>query len=661
MDKRNKGRIKILSSIVLLILILPSMACAASNWYQFQMDEVNSGVTGDESPLSDPWDDNSMSWEKQLPSGIDCTPIVVDELVYVATADNTVFAIDKKTGDIEWESSSSGSGFLISNLAYGNDMIFVPTKDGYIYAFDADNGNEEWNVKVSDKQLNTPVKYDSRKIYFGDCSVGGPGETSSAGTYYCYDDNGNQVWNRPSSSVTGYYWAGAAIKGDYLIYGDDGSTLTSVNKRTGDTIDEIDASSVYGIEVKEIRSSIMYDDNRIYFTSKSGYCYVLGFDSATGMFDTSDKHKANIGVSTSTPATYKGRLYVGNTNGLSCLKASDLTTIWEFSANGPVQSSPAISDHYDAGNGEVYIYFTTNADNGKVYCVKDHADNTVPEKKWSYGDSDKTAWSLAGVSISDGWVYYGTDSNYLFGLTNQENAVDTTDGSSSGSSGGSAGSTGEAPENIVLEDTLQRIVTAGNRVNYEFNNPDNCITSISFDPKVNGGYKSAIVEVLKSTSSYATPAQGEVYQNMNIWVGKVGFATPENIENVNVEFKVLKSWVNENNIDRSSITLNRYHDDKWNSLNTVEIAEKEDQDHFYFSAETPGFSPFAITGEKVQVAETAIENEISEEEGLGEGDSADNTATTEQSDSSKDSPGFESIFMAIGLLLSVFCMKKKGQ
>ncbi|MEL4306249.1 PGF-pre-PGF domain-containing protein [Methanococcoides sp. LMO-2] len=661
MDKSNKRKIRILSSILIFILILPSMACAASNWYQFQMDEVNSGVTGDQSPISAPWDEDYMSWEKQLPSGIDCTPIVVDELVYVATADNTVFAIDKETGETEWESTSSGSGFLVSNLAYGNGMIFVPTMNGYIYAFDADDGDEEWNVKVSDKQLNTPVKYYNKKIYFGDCSVSGAGSTSSDGTYYCYDDDGNLIWSRPSTTNTGYYWAGAAIKEDYLIYGDDGSNLVSVNKNTGDTIDEIDISSVFGFDVNEIRSSILYNDNRVYFTSKSGHCYAIGFDTNTGMFDTSDKESTSIGYTTSTPAIYKGRIYVGNINGLACLKASDLSKVWDYSANGEVKSSPSISDHYDAGDGEIYIYFTTNAEKGKVYCVKDYADNTNPEKQWSYGDSDKTAWSLAGVAISDGWVYYGTDSNYLFGMTNKEKTAEGTDGSSSGGTGASAGSTGEAPENIVLENTMQKIVTAGNRVNYEFNDPENCITTISFDPKINAGYKTAIVEMLKSTSSYATPAQGEVYQNMNIWVGKAGFATAENIENVNVEFKVDKSWVNENNIDRSSIALNRYHDDKWNSLNTVEIAGKEDQDHFYFSAETPGFSPFAIIGEKVQVAENAVENEVSTEEIQEEANTADDTAADEEADRSKDSPGFGAIFMVVGLLLSVFCIRKNGQ
>lgn len=664
MDEEYKKRRAFLSGVILLILILPSIACASSNWYQFQMDEANSGVTGDESPISDPWDDNSISWEKQLPSGIDCTPIVVNDLVYVATGDNTVFAIHKETGEIEWENSSSGSGFLVSNLAYGNDMIFVPTMNGYIYAFDADTGKEEWNAKVSDDQLNTPVKYDNSKIFFGDCSVGGAGETSSSGTYYCYDDEGKEVWNRTSNSGTGYYWAGAAVKGDFLIYGDDGSNLTSVNKNTGDTIDEIDASSVYGIDVGNIRSSIMYDDNRIYFTSKSGYCYALGFESGTGLFDTADRHKANIGVSTSTPAIYKERVYVGHSNGLSCLKASDLTSIWDFSTDGAVQSSPAISNHDDAGNGEIYIYFTTNSDNGKVYCVKDNGENNDPDLKWSYGDSDKTAYSLAGVSISDGWIYYGTDSNYLFGLTNKEKTVENTedtDSGSSGSSGGASGATGESPENIVLEETLQKIVTVGNRVNYEFDEPANCIMSISFDPKMNAGYKAAKIEILKSTSSYATPISGEVFQNMNIWVGKVGFATPENMENVNVEFKVLRSWVNENNINRSSITLNRYHDDKWNSLNTVEITEKEDPDHFYFSAESPGFSPFAITGEKVKVVETAIENEVADQEILEEDYPTDDTATTEQSDASKDTPGFEGIFMVVGSLLTVFCIKKKGQ
>ncbi len=86
----------------------------------------------------------------------------------------------------------------------------------------------------------------------------------------------------------------------------------------------------------------------------------------------------------------------------------------------------------------------------------------------------------------------------------------------------------------------------------------------------------------------------EVYKSLNIWVGNSGFATPTNIENAVVCFKVEKSWVQDKKIDKSSITLNRYSDKTWNQLPTS--LSSEDDKYLYLTAQTPGFSPFAITG-----------------------------------------------------------------
>jgi hypothetical protein len=86
----------------------------------------------------------------------------------------------------------------------------------------------------------------------------------------------------------------------------------------------------------------------------------------------------------------------------------------------------------------------------------------------------------------------------------------------------------------------------------------------------------------------------EVYKFLNIWVGNSGFATSKNIENAAVSFKVAKSWVQDKKIDKSSITLNMYSDKAWNQLPTS--LSGEDDNYLYFTAQTSGFSNFAITG-----------------------------------------------------------------
>ncbi len=63
-----------------------------------------------------------------------------------------------------------------------------------------------------------------------------------------------------------------------------------------------------------------------------------------------------------------------------------------------------------------------------------------------------------------------------------------------------------------------------------------------------------------------------------------------------VSFTVEKSWVTDNNIDETTISLYRYSDNNWGKLVTRKVTE--DSNSLYFEAETSGFSPFAVTGKK---------------------------------------------------------------
>ncbi|MDI6655826.1 MAG: PGF-pre-PGF domain-containing protein, partial [Candidatus Hydrothermarchaeota archaeon] len=78
---------------------------------------------------------------------------------------------------------------------------------------------------------------------------------------------------------------------------------------------------------------------------------------------------------------------------------------------------------------------------------------------------------------------------------------------------------------------------------------------------------------------------------------KPKFLKSEDVEHVDFEFKVEKSWIKDKNIDAATVALYRFADNKWNKLPTSKV--KEDTDYVYYSAKSPGFSYFAISGEKV--------------------------------------------------------------
>ncbi|MCM1987177.1 PKD domain-containing protein [Methanococcoides seepicolus] len=435
--KDRRGNLAFIMGILLLLLLMPS-AVSASDWEQFQANKYNNGVTADKAPITYPVG-NGISWARQatspgLGAGFDSTFVVMDDILYVVGHDHYLRALYMENGTEKWATPTYGGGFQLGSIASGNGSIFVPTTKGMLFSINRTTGVVEWiaderipydnNDGYLAYQLNTPVVYDDHKIYFG----GWMPMTSGLGywcKYHCYYDNGTECWERNSTSSGGYYWSGAAIIDDYLVYGDEAGILLSVYKSNGTVRDEMDVSTEFGVAAGHIRSSVCYaeDLGRIYFTSEGGYIYSLGMDP-DGTFNTTDKQLANIGISKSTPAVYKGRLYVGSGavwggagSGLSCFNASNLSErFWIFDNATCVQSSPMISTAYDDGDGEIYIYFTCNIKNAPVYCI-----NESGIEQWSYvAPPDMTEYTLQGVTISDGWLFYGNDNSYVFGFATPE-------------------------------------------------------------------------------------------------------------------------------------------------------------------------------------------------------------------------------------------------
>ncbi|HIH87157.1 MAG TPA: PGF-pre-PGF domain-containing protein [Methanosarcinales archaeon] len=162
--------------------------------------------------------------------------------------------------------------------------------------------------------------------------------------------------------------------------------------------------------------------------------------------------------------------------------------------------------------------------------------------------------------------------------------------------------------NIVLSETDRQNIYKNSSISFIFDPEGNIVRHINFTALNSAGKVAAKVEILNNTSTLvSTPPPNEVFRNQNIWVGNAGWATERNIIDATVVFTVEKSWITENNIDESSITLCRYSGDAWHELVTRKIAE--DANSLQFEAETTGFSPFAVSGKKT-MGETGAEGII---------------------------------------------------
>lgn len=108
------------------------------------------------------------------------------------------------------------------------------------------------------------------------------------------------------------------------------------------------------------------------------------------------------------------------------------------------------------------------------------------------------------------------------------------------------------------------------------------------------------VEQLENKPSSVPQPAGVVYSYVKIDALNV---TDDDLESAKLGFKVEKKWVDNENINKSLIYLNRYTN-TWERLDTAFI--NETTDYLNFESRTPGFSFFAITGEEVSAAPQQI-------------------------------------------------------
>ena len=123
---------------------------------------------------------------------------------------------------------------------------------------------------------------------------------------------------------------------------------------------------------------------------------------------------------------------------------------------------------------------------------------------------------------------------------------------------------------------------------------------------------------------------GEVYGYLEISLNNV---SDENIEGGIIEFKVEASWLTNSNIDKNKVKLMKYVDGSWIELSTEFYTEASG--YVYYKAETPGFSVFAITGEKTSSG----------------GGGQDGTSST---------PGFELLVLVLAFVSIIIWKRKRG-
>jgi PGF-pre-PGF domain-containing protein len=155
----------------------------------------------------------------------------------------------------------------------------------------------------------------------------------------------------------------------------------------------------------------------------------------------------------------------------------------------------------------------------------------------------------------------------------------------------------------VVESATVQTVTSGEAAVFKYEKITLGISEITITTKSTAASASNVqIEITKTTTTPTTisiAAPNIVYAYLDIKATNIATA---DIENAKIKFHVEKSWVDANNINISTITMNRYVDGAWTALPTTSTSF--DGTSYYFEAISPGLSVFAITAEKIAIPTT---------------------------------------------------------
>jgi len=191
----------------------------------------------------------------------------------------------------------------------------------------------------------------------------------------------------------------------------------------------------------------------------------------------------------------------------------------------------------------------------------------------------------------------------------------------------------------MISETQREYISRGEDVSYVFDNAGNIVEYINFTGYITAGTVPAKVDILDHTSSLVNYAPVDiVYKNLNIWVGNKGWANSKKIGNATIRFNLEKSWITENNIDRSTIKMKRYYNGKWNTLETTLI--DQDTKYLYLESKIAGFSSFVITGKQGYTGEPGEEGIEDDKLVVVATETLNNTSVEVPTEDETSTPGF---------------------
>jgi outer membrane protein assembly factor BamB len=300
-------------------------------------------------------------WKIDAHDTLEFPPTVGYGRVYLAQQKGLFFALDAKTGKVDWRKSLGRCA--ASSPTVGKGVVYVSYMhrveclqdqagaDGFLAAWDADTGRERWRFNSAPIESSPLLR--GNRIYVG---------TWDHNVYAINAHTGRKIWGFKTDdqvNTSAAYWNGR------IFIANDGGSLYALSAKTGRLLWSAQSQSKFGSrEFWYATPTVAY--GRVYIGNTDGTMYVYGAKSGKLLWARS------LGTYIyGAAAVSDRRVFVGTYDGaFYALDAATGDTIWRINARGAVHAAPTVMD------GLVYYAVCSSCGSAAARAVARGPDST---------------------------------------------------------------------------------------------------------------------------------------------------------------------------------------------------------------------------------------------------------------------------------------------
>jgi outer membrane protein assembly factor BamB len=349
-------------------------------------------------------------WSIDAHDTLEFPPTIAYGRVYLAQQKGLFFALDAKTGKVDWKKSfgrcAASSPTIGKGVVYQSWMHPVECLQGqagatgFVVAWDADTGKQLW--RWNSKPVESSPLLRNGVLYVGTWNNDVVALNAKTGRVKWRFQADNEV------NTSAAYW-----KGNIYI-GSDGGTLYALNAGSGRLKWSAQSNSSFGSrEFWYATPTIAY--GRVYIGNTDGTMYVYGAKSGKLLWA-----RPLGSYIYGAAAVYKRKVFVGTYDGkFYALDAATGDTRWQIDARGAVHAAPTVMD------GLVYYAICSTCGSAAQRAVAQGPDSTYAVR----ARDGKRIWRFPGgkyanpVVADEARVYItGRSQQYAFAPKGSEAA-----------------------------------------------------------------------------------------------------------------------------------------------------------------------------------------------------------------------------------------------